>query len=155
MLTAQAMVSDSYFATMDSRRPIETQSTPFLISDFDNEAEYKAVFSTNKSRALALLNAVARIWPEVALGSAHFLTEQAVRGLMRGRVSVLVYVVCGCVLCVCCGTARLVCVFLCLFVCLCLFVLVRECGGWGSGGGCADSRASMPTVQIYGVSAVW
>jgi hypothetical protein len=79
MLTARAMVADSYFATSEWRKPIETGCTPFLIADFDDESEYKALYSTVKSRALAQLHTIARIWPDVALRAASFLTEQAVR----------------------------------------------------------------------------
>ncbi len=76
---AQAMVSDSYFATADTARPFETPSTPFLVADFEDDSEYKALFSNVKSRAMGTLMVMAKQWPMEALREARFLTEQVVR----------------------------------------------------------------------------
>ena len=77
-LVARAMVSDSYFATADTPHPIETPTTPFLIADFEDDEEYKALFSNVKSRAMATLQALARQWPVEALQEARFLAGQMV-----------------------------------------------------------------------------
>lgn len=78
-LVARALVSDSYFATADSAHPIETPTTPFLIADFEDDEEYKALFSNVKSRAMSTLQALARQWPMEALQEARFLVGQMVR----------------------------------------------------------------------------
>jgi hypothetical protein len=79
-LLAKAMISDSHFATVDSSTPVESGSTPFHMADFEDDAEYKAVYSNVKSRGLALLTSIAKAWPAEALSEAVYLTSQMVHG---------------------------------------------------------------------------
>ena len=89
ILTARALVVDSYFATADSRAPVETASTPYLLADFDDEGEYKALYHVVKGRIITTLQAIAKSWPEVALSASSFLVEQAVSSAFCwGRVHV-------------------------------------------------------------------